>query len=81
MNNRKRELYVDIFEEEKKTRVIAELPGINKEDIWVDLNEVTLTISASRGNRNYYKNVKLPRASENIIGQLYNDGILEITLT
>jgi len=72
---------VDIFENGKKIRVIVELPGVNEEDIRLDLGEETLTISASRRNQNYYKNVKLPRASENIIAKLYNNGILEVTLS
>jgi len=71
---------IDIFENGKEMRVIAELPGVNEEDIRLDLNEDTLTISASRANRNYYKNVKLPRASESIIGKIYNSGILEVIL-
>ena len=80
MNKEERDITVDIFKAEKKMRVIAELPGLNEKDIRLDLNEDTLTISASRGNRNYYKNVKLPRACENIIGKIYNTGILEVTL-
>lgn len=75
-----RKFPVDIFEGEKKVRVIAELPGVNKEDIRLDLNGATLNISASRGNRTYYKNVKLPCFSESIIGKIYNNGILEVTL-
>jgi len=61
-------------------RVIVELPGVNEEDIRLDLNEDTLTISASRANRNYYKNVKLPRPSASMIGKIYNNGILEVIL-
>ena len=72
---------VDIFMGEKKIRVIAELPGVNKEDIRIDLNEDVLVIFASRMTRNYHKNVKLPRVSGNIIGKAYNNGILEIVLS
>lgn len=75
-----REIPVDIFEEEKKMRVIAELPGVNEEDIRLVLNQDSLYISASRRNRNYSKGVKLPRASESIIGKVYNNGILEVIL-
>ncbi len=80
MDKEERDIPVDIFKIEKKMRVIAELPGLNEKDIRLDLNEHTLTISASRGNLNYYKNVKLPHACKNIIGKVYNTGILEITL-
>jgi len=75
-----RDVFVDIFEEEKKIRVIAELPGISEEDIRLDLIEDILTIAASRGNHNYRKDIKLPRTFESITGKTYNNGILEVTL-
>lgn len=75
-----RDFHVDIFEKEKKVRVVAELPGVNEEDIRLDLTEDILTISASQGNQNYYKNVKLPNAYENIVGKIFNNGILEVIL-
>ncbi len=81
MDKGERDVPVDIFEEENKLRVIAELPGVNEKDIRLDLNEDTLIISASRGNLSYYKNVKLPHGSKNIIRKIYNNGILEVTLT
>ena len=75
-----RELPVDIFENGKKIRIIVELPGVNEEDIRLDLIEDILTVAASQGNQNYYKNVKLPRPYEGIIGKIFNNGILEVTL-
>jgi len=75
-----RDILVDIFEEKKKMRVIAELPGVNQEDIKLDLTGDILIISANRGNRDYYKYIKLPRSTECIIGKIYNNGILEVTL-
>ena len=80
MNNHERDIRVDIFENGKKIRVIVELPGVNEEDLRLDLTEDILAISASRGNRNYYKDVKLPNAYENIVGKAYNYGILEVIL-
>lgn len=80
MDKGERDVLVDIFEEENKLRVIAELPGVNEKDIRLDLNQDALIISASRGKRSYRKVVKLPRTSESIIGKIYNNGILEVTL-
>ena len=80
MNNHERDIHVDIFENGKKIRVIVELPGVNEEDLRLDLSEDILVISASRGNRNYYKDAKLPNAYENIVGRAYNNGILEVIL-
>lgn len=76
-----RDVFVDIFEEEKKIRVIAELPGVSEEDISLDLIEDLLTVAASRGNHNYRKDIKLPRTFESITGKTYNNGILEVTLS
>ncbi len=81
MNKSEIDIPVDIFEKEKKMRVIAELPDINEEDIKLDLNEDTLVIFASRGYQRYRKEVKLPRTSENITWKSYNNGILEVILT
>lgn len=80
MGKDKRDFPVDIFEGERKIRMIAELPGINEEDIRVDLNEEVLVIFAGGRDRNYYKSIKLPGPSENIIGRFYNNGFLEIIL-
>ncbi len=81
MDKGERDVLVDIFEEKKKIRVIAELPGVSEEDIRLDLNAETLTMSASRGNHNYRKDIKLPRACESITGKIYNNGILEVILS
>lgn len=81
MDKGERDVPVDIFEEENELCVITELPGVNEEDIVLDLNENILIISASRGKRSYHKKVKLPRTSESIVRKIYNNGILEVTLS
>jgi len=81
MGKDKRGFPVDIFEGERTIRLIAELPGISKEeDIKIYLNEKVLVIFASGKDRSYYKNIELPHPSENITGRLYNNGFLEIIL-
>jgi len=80
MDKDERDVLVDIFEEENKLRVIAELPGVNEKDIRLDLNQDVLIISANWRNKSYHKKVKLPRTSDSIIGKIYNNGILEVTL-
>ena len=81
MDKGEKEIPIDIFEEDNKMRVIAELPGINEEDIRLELNKDKLIISARRGHRKYHKDVNLPRPSESIIEEIYNNGILEVTLS
>ena len=75
-----RDFIVDVFEQQRKMRVVAEIPGIDEEVIRLDLNEDTLSMSARGGNQNYYRDIALPRACETIIGKVYNTGILEVTL-
>jgi len=75
-----RELFVDIFIRENKMRVVAELPGANEEDIALDLYEDTLSISVLGQKLSYYKDVELPRICKSIIGKIFNNGILEVTL-
>jgi len=75
-----RDLFVDIFIRENKMRVVAELPGVNEDDIALDLYADTLSISALGRKVSYYKDVELPRICKSIIGKICNNGILEITL-
>lgn len=46
---------VDIIKKDKKVIVTAELPGINKEDISIDINDDVLTL---KGERKYETEVK-----------------------
>jgi HSP20 family protein len=55
-----REPLVDVFDEDERLLVIAELPGIDAEDIHVDLAEHTLTLSAEHGERKYEKRIEVP---------------------
>ena len=75
-----RDLHVDIFEKEKKIRVVVELPGVSEENITLDLIEDTLSISANGADRSYYKYVELPRICKSIVGKICSNGILEVVL-
>ena len=74
-----REPMVDIFEEDDYLLVLAELPGIGKENLRIDLKDDVLTISAERGDKKYRKEVLLPRSvSKNKMQVSCNNGVLEI---
>ncbi len=75
-----RDFHVDIYVKETKVRVVAELPGVNEENIILNLNKDTLSISAHGADRNYYKQVELPHACKGIVGKISNNGILEVIL-
>ena len=72
---------VDVFEEADHLQVVAEMPGIGKKDVQLDLKDDVLTIHAEHGGKKYHKEVLLPRTCE-AEGMAYTcrNGILEIKL-
>ena len=76
-----REPLVDIYVTNGEVKVIAELPGVNKEDIQLHGTEDTLTISVDTPERKYYKEVKLPaKVDPKEAKTSYKNGVLEVTL-
>ncbi len=70
---------VDVFEEDDQVLVLAELPGIGKDDVRVDLKDDVLTIEAERGDKKYRKEVLLPcPVSKERMQVACNNGVLEI---
>jgi HSP20 family protein len=55
-----REPLVDVFEEEDHVLIVAEMPGIEAEDVEVEIQDDILTLSAKRGDKKYRKEVLLP---------------------
>lgn len=76
-----REPLVDIFEEDDHTLVVAEMPGISKGDVKLDLNDDVLSISAERGDKKYSKEVLLSKAyTKSKMSYSCNNGMVEIKL-
>ncbi|MEM2387881.1 MAG: archaeal heat shock protein Hsp20 [Candidatus Aenigmatarchaeota archaeon] len=74
-----REPLVDVIDEEDKICVTAEVPGVAKEDITLELTDSTLIIKVDREDRKYYKEVKLPaEVDENSAKATYQNGVLDI---
>ena len=77
----KREPLVDVISSGTDVRVIAEMPGVNKEDIDVTVNEKAMTISVDREDRGYYKKLELPGIVDpKGARSTYNNGILDVTI-
>ncbi|MDV3292984.1 MAG: Hsp20/alpha crystallin family protein [Nitrososphaerales archaeon] len=77
----KREPLVDVVTSEKDVKVIAEIPGVRKEDVNVMVQDKTVTISVDTENRKYFKELILPDVVDpQGAKSTYNNGILEITL-
>lgn len=76
-----REPITDVFDEKEEVRVYAEMPGINKEDIKLDLKEDILDISAKSGDRKYHKEILLPaKVKPETLTSSYKNGILEVKI-
>ena len=76
-----REPLTDVFNEKKEIVIMAEMPGVSKNDIKIDLKGDILEISAKNESRNYRKEILLPAKgkSENMTSG-YNNGVLEIRI-
>ena len=74
-----REPMADVFDTPGEIQVVAEMPGIEAEEVRVDLEGDILTIGAEGKVRRYHKEVLLPRAvaTENMAWS-YRNGILEV---
>jgi HSP20 family protein len=82
---------VDLYEDENNTYVRAELPGINRDDINVEMTEGYLTIAASRksggGNGQDEESFSFSRAvsiadevDAGKVNATYENGVLTVTL-
>jgi len=76
-----REPLVDVIDEEDQIRVLAELPGVDKEDIHLYVDEHTLTIKVETPERRYHKELVLPDEIESSTSRsTYRNGVLETVL-
>ncbi len=76
-----REPITDIFDEKTEIVVIAEMPGIDENDLKIDLKEDILEISAVSKARTYRKELLLPiKTSMKNLKHKFTNGILEIRI-
>jgi len=74
-----REPIVDVFEEDNHILVLAEMPGIEAEDVKIDIHDDILTFSAERSPHKYRKEVLMPgECSRDKIDVKCRNGIVEI---
>jgi HSP20 family protein len=74
-----REPVIDVFDEKSHVLIVAEMPGISAGDVELEVKEDLLTISATKGEKKYRKEILLPGTfkKENISISC-NNGVLEI---
>jgi len=77
-----REPLVDVITTDGEVKVVAELPGVEKEDIKLHGTEDSLTISVDTPKRKYFREIPLP-AKINPKGAktAYKNGVLEVTVS
>ncbi len=73
----------DVIEEDDKIKVVVEIPGVEKDDIKIHINEDghLLTIDAKGKDRKYRKEIKLPAAVDPAKAKAsYKNGVLYIEM-
>lgn len=75
------ETHIDVFDEGETLRLVADLPGIEKEDVSLQCDGEILTIEAVSEQRHYQERVTLPaRVDEHTAEATFNNGVLEVSL-
>jgi len=75
-----REPLVDIIKGKDELRVVAEVPGVNKQDLRLTADENSLTIESLTGQPRYHKRVELPEIVDpKTAKSTYKNGILEVS--
>ncbi|MBM3142937.1 MAG: Hsp20/alpha crystallin family protein [Chloroflexi bacterium] len=76
-----REPMVDVFDEEDRILVIAELPGVSEDGIKIEVTGDILNVTASNKDKKYAKEILLPsKVKADSVKTSCRNGILEITL-
>ncbi|WP_123536160.1 Hsp20/alpha crystallin family protein [Halosimplex salinum] len=74
------DVHLDVYEEDDRLRVVADIPGVDKRDIDLRCDGEVLTLDAAGDAREYNERVRLPaRVDEHSASASYNNGILEVT--
>jgi len=77
-----REPLVDVIvdDKEKVLKLVAEMPGVEKKDIKIEVIGRTINIDAERGDRKYHTKVPIKhKVDEDSVKAAYANGILEVS--
>ena len=76
-----REPMIDVNETDTAVNVTAEVPGVKKEDINLEVTEDKLIIDINSEDRKYYKEIQLPsEVDPDYAKASYNNGVLDVEL-
>lgn len=82
-NSSQREPFVDqVYDENNNVvKLVAEMPGVDKKDINITIDNNTAEIQAEHGDKKYHTKVPIKyKVEENSAKATYSNGILEIQL-
>jgi len=72
---------IDVVSTDGEVEVVAELPGVEKEDIKLHGTKDTLTISVDTPKRKYFKDIEMPaKIDPKKAKTVYKNGVLEVTV-
>ena len=75
-----REPLIDVSSTDKEVKIVAEMPGISKENIRIDAYDNYVEIKSDDPNRRYHKTIEVPDEVDiDSAKSNFNNGILEIT--
>ncbi len=75
------EPFTDVSEEDEVVRIVADIPGMSKENIDLRCTPNALSIRAEGRTRAFYKDLALPcDVDPDSAKAEYNNGVLEVTL-
>ncbi|MFA9516816.1 Hsp20/alpha crystallin family protein [Halopenitus sp. H-Gu1] len=73
------ETHVDTYIEDDVVRLVADLPGVSKENLSLQCDGETLTVSAASDRREYDERISLPvRVDERSASATFKNGVLEV---
>ena len=76
-----REPLTDVIEDKDGISITAELPGVSKEDVDLDLQGGEILIKVDTENRKYHKKIELPDDIEpDSITATYKNGVLDVCM-
>lgn len=67
---------LDVFDEGRNLRIVAELPGVDRNELSFELTEDALIIFSNGGS----KAIPLPEPAKKIVGNSYKNNVLEVKL-
>lgn len=75
------DVHVDVHTTEDTVRVVADIPGVEQEDLTLQCDGDNLTIGASTERRQFEERISLPvSVDEQTATASFNNGILEVEL-